>query len=442
MNRFYRIVLVIPLFVLFSTITFAQSVGIGTNTPDSSAKLEISSTNSGLLLPRMTMAQRNAIRNPKAGLVVWCNDCGSGGEMSVYNGVEWKIYGGSLQSVGNPPATPTNLGAQVMPSCVKLFWTDAATNELGYKIERKRIGGNYSLIATVYGENIESYNDTSINSYYSYEYRIYAFNGVSSSSQYSNAITLTTIDVRTLSISQISCTQAKSGASINFRFSSGIDFFVEEAGICWGTSINPTYNLQTSASSLYYLPYGNSDLYNLSHVMTNLNPGTTYHVRAYAKTGNNIAYGQDIIFSTTSDYCNLVGNYTNTNHDFGSPYGPYTSRITNFIQTSPTTADIDIEKLFDSTWGPIKFTLDWTDSLNKTVSLQRQFDIAPATTVTSYPDYETWKVMVDASSTLGPGTFSFENQTLTLYMRVGIRNPAPPYVAGFFTQQLIVNMAR
>ncbi len=64
-------------------------MGIGTNTPDPSAKLEVQSTNSGFLPPRMTFAQRNAIVNPAAGLLIWCTDCDSSGQVQVFNGNRW-----------------------------------------------------------------------------------------------------------------------------------------------------------------------------------------------------------------------------------------------------------------------------------------------------------------------------------------------------------------
>jgi len=68
----------------------AQNVGIGTATPNASAQLEVSSTNSGFLPPRMTYAQRNAIVNPAAGLIVYCTDCNNGaGEMNYFNGNTW-----------------------------------------------------------------------------------------------------------------------------------------------------------------------------------------------------------------------------------------------------------------------------------------------------------------------------------------------------------------
>ncbi|HIB37251.1 MAG TPA: hypothetical protein EYO36_06750, partial [Mesonia sp.] len=49
-------------------------VGIGTTSPDSSSILDISSTNSGVLIPRMTTAQRLAISNPSSGLLVFDTD--------------------------------------------------------------------------------------------------------------------------------------------------------------------------------------------------------------------------------------------------------------------------------------------------------------------------------------------------------------------------------
>ena len=61
------------LFILFTSIIFAQ-VGIGTETPASSAILDITSTNKGILFPRMTSAQRNAIATPDIGLYIFDTD--------------------------------------------------------------------------------------------------------------------------------------------------------------------------------------------------------------------------------------------------------------------------------------------------------------------------------------------------------------------------------
>lgn len=54
-----------------SHMLLAQGVGIGTPTPDPSAALEVSSVAQGMLVPRMTTAQRTAISNPATGLLVF-----------------------------------------------------------------------------------------------------------------------------------------------------------------------------------------------------------------------------------------------------------------------------------------------------------------------------------------------------------------------------------
>ncbi len=65
----FSLVVILPLF------SFAQNnVGIGTNTPDASALLELNATNKGLLIPKMTVAQKNAILLPATGLLIYQTD--------------------------------------------------------------------------------------------------------------------------------------------------------------------------------------------------------------------------------------------------------------------------------------------------------------------------------------------------------------------------------
>lgn len=53
-----------------ATLLQAQ-VGINTRTPHASAALDIESTTQGMLVPRMTTAQKNAISSPAVGLIVY-----------------------------------------------------------------------------------------------------------------------------------------------------------------------------------------------------------------------------------------------------------------------------------------------------------------------------------------------------------------------------------
>ena len=68
------------LFLLFSAIgcvTFCQ-IGIGVNPPAPSAMLHVQDTARGLLIPRMTAAQRIIIQNPAEGLMVYQTDSPAG----------------------------------------------------------------------------------------------------------------------------------------------------------------------------------------------------------------------------------------------------------------------------------------------------------------------------------------------------------------------------
>lgn len=81
----------------------AQSVGINTSAPDSSAQLDVSSVTKGFLPPRMTYQQRNQIAAPAAGLTVWCTDCDTSGQMQVFNGSSWTNMIGSAAAKPIPP---------------------------------------------------------------------------------------------------------------------------------------------------------------------------------------------------------------------------------------------------------------------------------------------------------------------------------------------------
>ena len=99
---------------------FAQaqtgSVGIGTTTPTASAALDIVSTSKGLLLPRLSLAQRMAmgtgtIAAPVAGLVIFQTDNTPG--LYAYDGTAWVRLG--ADNLGNHLATQAlNLGANAL----------------------------------------------------------------------------------------------------------------------------------------------------------------------------------------------------------------------------------------------------------------------------------------------------------------------------------------
>lgn len=68
-------------------MNYAQSVGVNTTTPDASAALDVSDTTKGLLIPRMTDAQRIAIPTPAKGLMVFQSNSPSG--FYYFDGSSW-----------------------------------------------------------------------------------------------------------------------------------------------------------------------------------------------------------------------------------------------------------------------------------------------------------------------------------------------------------------
>ena len=85
--------LIIFFFLSFTYISMAQ-VGIGTSTPDSSARLQIdanAATNAkGFLLPRVTATEKNSIVTPATGLIVYQTDGTQG--FYYYDGALWNLF--------------------------------------------------------------------------------------------------------------------------------------------------------------------------------------------------------------------------------------------------------------------------------------------------------------------------------------------------------------
>ncbi|MHC1776281.1 MAG: fibrobacter succinogenes major paralogous domain-containing protein [Lentimicrobium sp.] len=85
-------------------ISSSGQLGIGTSAPVNSAIVDITSTTRGVLLPRLTFEQRNAIQDPVEGLMVFCINCNTdgSGSLSIYQTGHWKTV--NLEC--NVPVTP------------------------------------------------------------------------------------------------------------------------------------------------------------------------------------------------------------------------------------------------------------------------------------------------------------------------------------------------
>jgi hypothetical protein len=90
------------------------------------------------------------------------------------------------------PAAPTGLVATALSrSQIRLTWTDASSNETGFRIERSTNGTSFSQIASV-GAGVTSYTSTGLSKNRTYWYRVRAYNAAGNSS-YSNTASAQTL---------------------------------------------------------------------------------------------------------------------------------------------------------------------------------------------------------------------------------------------------------
>jgi len=121
----------------------------------------------------------------------------NGGDGNAYDHADWanaRLIAGSTPTT--PPATPTGLtttlaGTQAIPQ-ISLVWTDVATTETAYKVERKTgAAGTWSEIATLAAGATSYIDSMNLAASTTYFYRVSAMNA-GGSSEFSNEASATT----------------------------------------------------------------------------------------------------------------------------------------------------------------------------------------------------------------------------------------------------------
>lgn len=144
--------LVVALGIIAATPALAQkdNVGIGTTKPDQSAALDVSSSNKGLLMPRMSLQQRSAIQNPAQGLVIYQTDFLSG--FYFYDGKDWKPM--SSETKVSSVADANNWGLDGNSTVVGKFVGTTNNVPLEFKVAGEQVGHlSYSYGSVFFGVN-------------------------------------------------------------------------------------------------------------------------------------------------------------------------------------------------------------------------------------------------------------------------------------------------
>jgi hypothetical protein len=126
-------------------------VGVGTDNADASAILDITSNNRGLLPPRMTTLQRDAIASPAVGLLIFntTSNC-----LNIYTGAVWnELCGTTTQGLATINTTPISTNGTLIAtkeaSSVSSVYSYTGGNSLPYVAQSVQSTGVAGLTVTL-----------------------------------------------------------------------------------------------------------------------------------------------------------------------------------------------------------------------------------------------------------------------------------------------------
>lgn len=139
---------------VFANSMFAQGVAIGTTTfsPADDAILELRSSNAGLLLPRMTVTEKNAIASPTESLLIYQTNGPKG--FKYFDGSVWTEFGGG--------GGADNFGNHTAENNIILndFWLTNDGDDEGIRIDNS---GNVGVGTTAPSVALEVVDNNSTN---------------------------------------------------------------------------------------------------------------------------------------------------------------------------------------------------------------------------------------------------------------------------------------
>lgn len=250
-------------------------VGIGTKIPEPSAMLEVKATNKGILIPRMTMSQRNAIKSPANSLMIYQTDNNPGYYYYASNSWTRIANGNSSGATSNTFTAPLSLNGTTVSipqanASTNGFLSAADWNKFNNVAPGTSVGDMLYWNGTGWVKLAAGQNGQPL---------VFC-NGLPT---WGGCLAVLT----TSAVSDITGSTATFGGIITNDGGTA----VTERGVVWSNAANPTVDLPTK--KVFGTGSGS-----FSGTLTGLDKLTTYYVRSYATNSAGTVYGNEISFTT------------------------------------------------------------------------------------------------------------------------------------------------
>ncbi len=276
-----------PIFAQTNTFPTSGSAGIGTLAPDASSVFEIKSTSKGILIPRMTNAQRNLITTPATGLLIYQTNSTPG--FYMYNGLAWaQISAGKANSNLNNLSATTAINQSLLPGITNSIDLGSAT-----KMWRNIYSTGDALINTVSigrggGSQV---NNTTVG---------FAALGLNTSGNFNTAVGMESLNANTIgsyntanglrSLYSNTSGEANTAVGEESLFSNSVGNVNTAIGA--GTLASNSTGSKNTANGVGVLGY---------NTIGNGNTGLGYFALTYNSTGNcNVAIGSNALYNSTT----------------------------------------------------------------------------------------------------------------------------------------------
>jgi trimeric autotransporter adhesin len=327
----YIAILIIGISIQFEARTQGVAINTDSSLPDNSAMLDVKSTTKGLLLPRMTLAQRNAITSPANGLTIYqtdntpgiyFNSGTSGSPIWIMAGSNsfWNLKG----NTGTNPATNFSGTTDAQP--------------LVFKVNNIRAGflDNTSNGNTAYGyQSLLSNSTGKLNTAIGYRTLFNNIDGYQNTATGDSALSSNTHGFNNT---------ANGSYALNANISGNQNTAIGYCALLYNT--NGNLNTATGAAALYRNESGINNTANGTYALFNNTTGQQNTANGFAAlysntTANyNTAIGAAALnYDTTGDYNTAIGGYSmyQTTSGFGNAAVGYSAlyyNTTGYLNTA------------------------------------------------------------------------------------------------------------